>query len=135
MSFLKQRIVGFVAHHTDRGPRSQAAITARNRAACDLTEQLLLSLRDSCASKNSILVATVVPQSLINTKQQMVTNLLGFMKAQGFHYVDLSPRFARTDGERTKLYYAVDGHWTASGHRLVAEVLCDFFAGSSLPNK
>ena len=52
---------------------------------------------------------------------EMPTLLNNLAQEVGFKFVDLSPAFKATDAAR--LYFPYDGHWTAEGHRLVAETL------------
>jgi hypothetical protein len=39
-------------------------------------------------------------------------------------WVNVTPRF-RERSDRYDLFYALDGHWNAAGHRALAEVLAD----------
>lgn len=44
-------------------------------------------------------------------------------RAVGAHWIDATPGL-RSHPERRTLFYPRDGHWTAAGHRAVADILC-----------
>jgi hypothetical protein len=49
--------------------------------------------------------------------------------ARGVPFIDLHPRFARDWAEHHRRFgFPKDSHWNATGHRLVADVLVDYFA-------
>jgi lysophospholipase L1-like esterase len=53
--------------------------------------------------------------------------LAALARETGVHAIDLLPELQRAGRSDRRLYYAVNHHWTASGHRLVAEVLAKIF--------
>ncbi|MFH1220892.1 MAG: GDSL-type esterase/lipase family protein [Candidatus Eisenbacteria bacterium] len=136
MTFLKLRILGLATRYSQNRSVRQDPTAASNRAASELTEQLLLALRESCASRNATLVVTVVPQPLLGTRREMLADLVEFMRLQGLYYVNLFPRLGETFNAQASYqypyYYPMDHHWTVRGHQLTAEVLCEFFAHSSV---
>ncbi len=46
----------------------------------------------------------------------------------GLPVLDLSPALRSAAAEGEQLYFTLDGHWTAAGHRMAAEALEDFMA-------
>lgn len=53
--------------------------------------------------------------------------LAALAREAGAQAIDLLPELRRAGQSDRRLYYAVNHHWTASGHRLVAEVLAKNF--------
>ena len=58
------------------------------------------------------------------------SSLAHFAQMEGMHYLDMTLAFrSRSHGE---LYYPVDGHWTAAGHRVAADTLLRFLLDKHL---
>ena len=54
--------------------------------------------------------------------------LVSFLAAADIPYVNLLPGFRARTAQLPPLYFTNDGHWTATGHRLAADLLADSVA-------
>lgn len=111
----------------------------------DLTKQLLARMRDSCRAQGAQFAIALFPGKTQIVPELFNEQLRGFnVKAEDYAadkpnrklreickeldipVVDLYEAFRARANER--LYYEVDGHWTADGHRVAAEELRRFVA-------
>ena len=47
-------------------------------------------------------------------------------------YLDLTPRFMERALKGEQLYFRIDGHWNAAGHRLAARTVYDYLVNNRL---
>jgi hypothetical protein len=94
---------------------------------------LVLGFRDACAARNSELVMTATPLIDVSHERGEAAMLIEVIKAQGITYVGLKVPFTEEMNRGAELFYPLDHHWNAMGHRLVGQVLCDFFVHASGP--
>ena len=121
---------------------------AETRQAWELTEALIVSLKEAVLSAQSKLVVFYVPPSAAiydnewqatKTKfgisdtdwsiHQAANELKAVCEKNGIGFIDPTSRFL-AQAERLReqdglLYFPHDAHWTAGGHRLSAEILAD----------
>ena len=55
-----------------------------------------------------------------------IARLLKMLDELEIMYIDMLPIFRDAASHNQQLYFEVDGHWNASGHRLAAEAILDF---------
>jgi hypothetical protein len=60
------------------------------------------------------------------------TDLIEHCSAQGIPCLDLEPHLREADAKNIQTSHPHDGHWNATGHRLVAQALYDFLVERSL---
>ena len=92
----------------------------------DLGEALLLKLREVCERDGAKLLIMPVPaQPGAAAAERHQEELFSFLSLRDFDLLDLRPEYADRQAAGQQLYYPVDGHWTAAGHRLAAGRLGD----------
>ncbi len=130
LNFIKFRVSRY--HYRDLAGRIQLASTQPSveQAEEELTQALILSLRDACVDVGCELVLTVVPSHIKCSFDNETARLVESMVASGIRFVDFRPAFRRAIQEGTEVTYTCDGHWTDDGHRLAAQVLHSFFLGA-----
>lgn len=92
--------------------RVLTSIRAIKRAAEDRTLYLLLipAMNDLLAARRG--EALPLPE-----------RIRAFAAGEGIEYLDLLPAFSAHQGELDKLFLSCDGHWSAAGNALAAQVL------------
>jgi len=118
-------------------------LTLDARKAYDRSRELLGELHDKVAATGAEFVVamfsyrTTVEQEAYEALAAEVPDfanrydmdrpareLAAILEGEGIAYLDLVPALrAAYSASRTPLYFAIDGHFTAAGHALVAEVL------------
>jgi hypothetical protein len=127
LMLVGHRLTLLVQRRSTVAPGDQEALGQRRRAACGLTEGLIVALRDSCASRGAVLIFTVAPQIEVGEEAADVESLEAFVDAKGIERLDLEPAFRAEAARGNQCFYPVDHHWNTLGHRLVARQLADFF--------
>jgi hypothetical protein len=126
LTFVKRRIAVFAAARRIKNRAVTAGVAATTNTSFELTEQILLGLRDSCARRSCRLIVTVVPRSDASPQPDWVADLIASIRRQGILYVDLERRFNEEARRGIVNYYPLDGHWNVRGHNLTAQILYDF---------
>jgi hypothetical protein len=110
----------------------------------------LLEIKKVCESHGAQLVVMIIPdevqinQSLLNEivsrRNKKISDLEvdlpqqimdGFLKANGFYYLDLLPVF-KEEGKKQTLYFLQDSHWNREGNLLGAEELFFYLVKNKL---
>jgi hypothetical protein len=136
--FRNSRLLMFVGHRltlwahrrSSIPPQETDKIAARNAAAYDLTERLILGLREASAARGATLVAAVAPEIDAGEERGEVPRLVDFIRAEDIRYVDLAAPLNEAAGRGEQCFYPVDHHWTVRGHGLVAQALKAYFLGA-----
>jgi lysophospholipase L1-like esterase len=92
-----------------------------------LTRHLVASLHAACQDVGCELIVTVIPPRLGDTWDEETLDLVEYVTQQGIRFIDLVPAFWNQERRGIQDYHPRDGHWNASGHRLAAEVMYEFF--------
>lgn len=103
-----------------------AEVWAQERA---LAEALLRRLRTDCERDGAVLLVMPVPalpESGEPVRRQ--AEMAAFLDREGFAWLDLRPEVARRIAAGDRLYYPIDGHWTAAGHALAGARLAQRLA-------
>ncbi len=128
ITFIKRRIAKYAyARHASK-PRSPAAIDAGRKRVYDLTRSLFGELNARCEAAGAELIVIAVPRTDCGPPAGRVAALIDFMESEGISYVSLETRFRQEQAEGAELFYPLDGHWNARGHRLVALLLYQHLA-------
>lgn len=121
--------------------------------AWTLTEKLLLALRDDVEAEGGrLLVVNVPPYFDIYedrwaaverrygisrpawSPSQVAETLAALCARNGIEFLDLTPDFSsaiEAGRDRSEPFYLpLDGHWSASGHRLAGELLAEYIAAT-----
>ncbi|UCF05557.1 MAG: hypothetical protein JSV33_00550 [bacterium] len=97
-----------------------------------LTKHLISALGRACNEKNSRLIAMFIPVHPSMRGLPKTTELVEHCSAQGISCLDLEPHLREADEKNIQTSHLLDGHWNATGHRLVAHALYDFLVEQSL---
>lgn len=101
--------------------------------AWPVTAAILTRLKERCRESGAELGVVVIPKDQmiygsglrrwVNERAQ--TRVLGLLDSQGIPRLDLTPALAARAAERPeeRLYFPIDGHWTAAGHAAAAEAV------------
>ncbi len=97
-----------------------AAPTAVQHHEDALQRALLRRLRAECEARGAALVVMPVPARPGSPEQVRQDHLYAWLEDDGFVTVDLRTAFAQAMADGAVLTYPVDGHWTATAHRIAA---------------
>jgi len=107
--------------------------------AWEITLAIIRRLRDEANARDSRLLVVIATtgEELYSAWRHMIPLvwdldkpnriLSPFLEENGIAYLPLLPHFRRDYQETERhLHFRVDGHWTAEGHRLAADAICDY---------
>ncbi len=130
LNLVKYRVARFhyrhLAEKAQRMPDEPAGNSADDGQDLELTEALVLALRDTCEACGSRLIMMVVPSPSCEDQLPETDALVVFIESESICHVDLLPRFRERIASGTPCYHVHDRHWNANGHWLAAEVLLDY---------
>jgi hypothetical protein len=126
LMFVGHRLTLWVHRRSSIPSQDTDTVVSRKAAAYELTELLILGLREACERQGATLVVAVVPQADVGEEARDVARLVDFIKARPISYVDLGPPFQAAASRGYQCFYPIDHHWTSLGHTLVAQTLKGF---------
>jgi lysophospholipase L1-like esterase len=133
LNFIKVRVA--MRHFRGLAERAGQSpdLAVRNGRQDELTERLVLELRDACVRRNCRLAMMITPRVDYSDWPERTASFIAFVRAQGIPMLDLTPAFREEAARGIQDAYPLDHHWNANGHRLVASALYDFLHRDVLP--
>lgn len=122
-SFIRGRLSAVYRRSLSKKYGEPGNVTTEPLKGLELTEALLIALRDACTQRGCPFVVLMVPKVDCSDWTERTSLLIQYLRQQGVTVIDPTLEFRQRSAAGSVLYYPLDNHWTKAGHELAAEVL------------
>ena len=111
----------------------QQAILSAHRLADEAGAEMVVLLVPSKAQtyRSRVKIQGLI-QAHLSVLDEYSRRVVQLCQGQGIRCLDLTPRFQERDLAGEQLYFHIDGHWNATGHRLAARTIYDYLVSERL---